>query len=253
MRPRPVRPSVLVCDGDRQSLRALRAVLREAGVAVCVTSCGEAALTQAALRVPDAAIVEMDLGDSSGAEICRRLREWSSIPLIMLSYASDEARVVEAFDAGADDYIVKPFRPREIVARLHAQLRRATRDAHEPVILHGPLEVDLATRLVHRDGQEIRLTPIEYKLLSVLVRNRGRLMTHDALLRLVWGVAYAGDRQILRAHMANLRRKLALPRTGGAIHTYPGVGYLFGDLASSPPTQPPAAQSLRPLPGLRAA
>jgi two-component system, OmpR family, KDP operon response regulator KdpE len=252
MRPRPVRPSVLVCDDDRQSIRALRAVLREAGVAVSVASGGEAALTQAALRVPDAAIIEMDLGDSSGAEICRRLREWSSIPLIMLSYASDEARVVEAFDAGADDYIVKPFRPREIVARLQAQLRRATRDAHEPVILHG-LEVDLATRLVHRDGQEIRLTPIEYKLLSVLVGNRGRLMTHDALLRQVWGVAYAEDRQTLRAHMANLRRKLGLPRTGGAIHTYPGVGYLFGDLASSPPTQPPAAQSLRPLPGLRAA
>ena len=235
-------PSVLLCDSELQSIRALKAVLRTAGVSVYATQTAEEALTRAALYVPDLAIVEMELIDSSGIEVCRRLREWSSMPLVIVSYVLDEGRIVEAFSAGADDYITKPLRPREFVARLLAHLRRATtRD--EPVIVSGGVRVDLAAHAVRRDGREIRLTPTEYRLLSTLVRNRGRLLTHDALLRQAWGSAHAEDRQTLRAHMANLRRKLAAPSSTGPILTYPGVGYLLEHDASRTSAQRPATRA----------
>ncbi len=235
-------PSVLLCDGELRSIRALKDVLRAGGLSVCVMQTGEEALTRAALYVPDLAIIEMELVDSSGTEVCRRLREWSSMPLIVVSHVSDEDRIVDAFAAGADDYITKPFRPRELVARLAAHLRRATpRD--EPVIVCGGVRVDLAAQVVRRDGREIRLTPTEHKLMSTLVRNRGRLLTHDALLRQAWGAAHAEDRQTFRAHMANLRRKLAAPSSSGPIRTYPGVGYLLEDRTSQPSTERPAADS----------
>jgi two-component system KDP operon response regulator KdpE len=240
-------PSVLLCDSELQSIRALKVVLRAAGLTVRVMQTAEEALTRAALYVPDLAIIEMELVDSSGTEVCRRLREWSSMPLIIVSHVSDEDRIVDAFAAGADDYIAKPFRPRELVARLQAHLRRATtRD--EPVIVSGGVRVDLAARVVRRDGREIRLTPTEYRLLSTLVRNHGRLLTHDVLLRQAWGAAHAEDRQTLRAHMANLRRKLAAPSSSGPIRTYPGVGYLLEDDATRPSTERPAsaASSARP-------
>jgi two-component system KDP operon response regulator KdpE len=153
--------------------------------------------------------------------------------------------MVDAFAAGADDYVTKPFRPGELVARLAAHLRRATtRD--EPVIVAGGVRVDLAAQVVRRDDREIRLTQTEYKLLSTLVRNRGRVLTHDALLRQAWGAAHADDRQTLRTHMANLRRKLAAPSSSGPIRTYPGVGYLLEDDATRPSTE-------RPTPELRSA
>jgi two-component system, OmpR family, KDP operon response regulator KdpE len=235
-------PSVLLCDSELQSIRALKVVLRAAGFAVTTTQTGSEALTRAALHVPDLAIIEMDLVDTSGAEVCRRLRQWSSMPLIIVSQVSDEGRIVDAFSAGADDYITKPFRPRELVARLQAHLRRATtRD--EPVIVCGGVHIDLAAHAVRREGREIRLTPTEYKLLSTLVRDRGRLLTHDVLLRQAWGAAHAEDRQTLRAHMANLRRKLAAPSSSGPIRTYPGVGYLLEDDASRTSAGRPAAEA----------
>jgi two-component system, OmpR family, KDP operon response regulator KdpE len=235
-------PSVLVCDSELQGIRALKVVLRTAGVSGCAMQTAEEALTRAALYVPDLAIIEMELVDSSGTEVCRRLREWSSMPLIVVSHVSDEDRIVDAFAAGADDYITKPFRPRELLARVAAHLRRATtRD--EPVIVCGGARVDLAAHVVRRDGREIRLTPTEYKLLSTLVRNRGRLLTHDALLRQAWGAAHAEDRQTLRTHMANLRRKLAAPSSSGPIRTYPGVGYLLEDDASRPSAERRAARA----------
>jgi two-component system KDP operon response regulator KdpE len=240
-------PSVLLCDSELQSIRALTVVLRAAGVSVCAMQTAEEALTRAALSVPDLAIIELELTDASGVEVCRRLREWSSMPLIVVSRVSDEDRVVDAFAAGADDYITKPFRPRELVARLDAHLRRATtRD--EPVIVSGGVRVDLANQVVRRDGREIRLTQTEYKLLSALVRHRGRLLTHDALLQQAWGAARTEDRQTLRTHMANLRRKLAAPSSGGPIRTYPGVGYLLQDDAARRSTERPApeARSARP-------
>jgi two-component system KDP operon response regulator KdpE len=229
-------PSVLLCDSEPPGIRELKAVLRAAGVSVCATQTGEEALTRAALHVPDVGIIELELVDASGTEVCRRLREWSSIPLIVVSRVSDEDRIVDAFTAGADDYITKPFRPREFVARLHAHLKRATtRD--EPVIVCDDVLVDLAARVVRREGREIRLTPIENRLLSALVRSRGRLLAHDALLREAWGAARAEDRQTLRTHMANLRRKLAAPNSSGPIHTYPGVGYLLEHDVTRPSTE----------------
>ena len=244
--------SVLVCDGDLQTLRALRAVLSDAGLLVRATQTAKDALARAALRVPDAAIIEMALADSDGPEVVRRLREWGSMPLVILSDVTDEDRMVHAFQAGADDYIIKPFRPRELVARLQAHLQRAAVSDAEPVILCGELQVDLAARVVRRHGHEIRLTPIEYKLLHALVRDRGRLVTHDALLRNVWGTAYAEDRHTLRAHIANLRRKLSSSGSSGPIRTYPGVGYMFDRAGSATAPQKPSetaiAVSLRAVP-----
>jgi two-component system, OmpR family, KDP operon response regulator KdpE len=235
-------PSVLLCDSEPQSVRALKAVLRAAGLSVCATQTAEEALTQAALDVPDLAIIEIELVDSSGAEVCRRLREWSSIPLIVVSHVTDEERIVDAFAAGADDYVTKPLRPRELVARLEAHLRRAaSRD--EPLVVSGGVCVDLAAQIVRRDGREIRLTRTEYKLLSTLVRNRGQLLTHDALLRQAWGAAHAEDRQTLRTHIANLRRKLGARSSNGPIRTYSGVGYLLEDDATRPPTERPAPRA----------
>jgi two-component system, OmpR family, KDP operon response regulator KdpE len=240
-------PSVLLCDSQLQSIRALKVVLRAAGVSVCAMQTAEEALTRAAVSAPDLAIIELELVDASGVEVCRRLREWSAMPLIVVSHVSDEDRIVDAFAAGADDYVTKPFRPRELVARLGAHLRRATtRD--EPVIVSGGVHVDLAAQVVRRDGREIRLTQTEYKLLSTLVRNRGRLLTHDVLLSQAWGAAHAEDRQTLRTHMTNLRRKLAASSSSGPIRTYPGVGYLLEDDATRPSTERPAprAGSARP-------
>jgi two-component system KDP operon response regulator KdpE len=240
-------PSVLLCDSELQSIRGLKVVLHTAGLSVCAMQTAEEALTRAALCVPDLAIIALELVDASGAEVCRRLREWTSMPVIVVSHVLDEDQIVEAFAAGADDYVTKPFRPRELVARIEAHLRRpTTRD--EPVIVSGGVSVDLAAQVVRRDGREIRLTQTEYKLLSTLVRNRGRLLTHDELLRQTRGAAHAEDRQTLRTHMANLRRKLAAPSSGGPIRTYPGVGYLLQHDATRPSTErrAPEARSARP-------
>jgi two-component system KDP operon response regulator KdpE len=224
--------SVLICDGDLPTVRALRAVLCNAGHRVWPTQTAKEALTRAALHAPEAVVVEMELVDSSGTEVCRRLRQWSPMPIIILSHVSSEDRIVEAFSAGATDYVSKPFRPRELIARLEGHMRRSVTNGDEPVIRCGGLIVDLATGRIFRDDEEVRLTATEYRLLYALVRNRGRLLTHDALLHHVWGAAHPEARQTLRAHMANLRRKLADAKGIPTIRTYPGVGYLFEDGAS---------------------
>jgi two-component system, OmpR family, KDP operon response regulator KdpE len=207
------RTRVLVADSDSQSLRGLQVLLRGAGLEVDATTTGKEALDRAALRVPEAAIIELLLPDGDGVGVCRRLREWSAMPLIVLSAVDDEEQKVRALDAGADDYLTKPFGSRELVARLHAIMRRAARGDDQPALALGGLEINLASRVVRHNGEEVRLTPIEFKLLRVLVSHPGRLLTHTALLREVWGAAYEEDRQTLRAHIANLRRKLE-PATG---------------------------------------
>ncbi|MBV9048196.1 MAG: response regulator transcription factor, partial [Solirubrobacterales bacterium] len=181
------RPRVLVCDDEQQILRALRVILRDAGFEAVPASTGEEALDAAAVARPDAAIIDLVLPDIDGVELCRRLREWSEMPLIVLSAVGDEEAKVRALAAGADDYITKPFGPRELVARLQANLRRTGPDPEQAMISVGELEVDLARRTVHRDGEEIHLTPTEFDLLRLLARNRGRLMTHRDLLVSVWG------------------------------------------------------------------
>ena len=209
---------VLVCDDEPQILRALRVVLREAGFDVVPAETAQEALDRAAVQPPDAAILDLVLPDGDGIAVCRELREWSRMPILVLSAVGDEEEKVRALEAGADDYIVKPFSPRELVARLQAVLRRAGDDPGEPAIVADGLEIDLAARTVRRDGEEIHLTPIEFGLLRTLARQRGRLMTHRALLVEVWGPAYADDTHVLRTHIANLRRKIERPRRAAALH-----------------------------------
>ena len=223
------RGRVLLCDPESQSLHALRVVLHAAGFEVDATRSAAEALARGALRVPTAAIVELVLPDRDGVEVCRRLREWSTMPVILLSAVCDEEDQVRAFAAGADDFVTKPFRARELVVRLLANLRRAEPGGEEPCVELGGLEVDLAARAVRRDGHEIHLTPIEFKLLRILIQNRGRLLTHNALLHQVWGAAYTDARQTLRVHIANLRRKIEPADGQRLIHTDHGIGYRLAD------------------------
>jgi two-component system KDP operon response regulator KdpE len=220
---------VLVCDDEPHILRALKIVLREAGFEALPAETAAEALRVATLQRPDAAILDLVLPDGDGVEVCRALREWSDMPILVLSAVGDEDQKVRALEAGADDYVTKPFSPRELVARLQAALRRAAPAPSEPVIEVEGLEVDLAARVVRRDGADIHLTPIEFDLLRMLVRNRGRLLTHRALLREVWGEAYAEDVATLRTSIGRLRRKIEPVGEPGPryIRTDAGVGYRF--------------------------
>jgi two-component system KDP operon response regulator KdpE len=220
-------PEVLVCDDEPQIVRALKVVLREAGFAVDAATTAREALDAAAVRRHDAAVIDLMLPDGDGIEVCRRLRSWSRMPILVLSAIGDEDQKVAALEAGADDYVTKPFGPRELVARLHAVMRRAGAAVDEPAITVDGLEIDLAARIVRRDGTEVHLTPIEYDVLRVLARNRGRLLTHRTLLSEVWGPQYADDTRVLRTHVANLRRKIEPEGAPRYIRTDPGVGYRF--------------------------
>jgi two-component system, OmpR family, KDP operon response regulator KdpE len=227
------RTQVLVCDDEQQILRALRVILRDNGFEALPASTGEEALDVAAVSRPAAGILDLVLPDIDGVELCRRLREWTDMPIILLSAVGEEDAKVRALAAGADDYVTKPFGPRELIARLEASLRRVGPEREETVITAGDLNVDLAARIVTLAGDEVHLTPTEFDLLRLLARNRGRLMTHRELLTSVWGPGYADDTQVLRAHIANLRRKIEpAGADGGAgghryIRTDPGVGYRF--------------------------
>jgi two-component system KDP operon response regulator KdpE len=217
-------PRVLVCDDEPQIVRALKVILRDAGYEAVPAGSGEEALDAAAVRPPQAAIIDLMLPDIDGVTVTERLREWSEMPIIVLSAVGEEEAKVRALAAGADDYVTKPFGPPELVARLEAVLRRAPQGEQPLVELEG-LRVDLAASTVSRAGEEIHLTPTEFRLLSVLVRNRGRLMTHAALLREVWGPAWTEETPTLRTHIANLRRKIESPEGHRVIRTDPGVGY----------------------------
>jgi two-component system KDP operon response regulator KdpE len=218
---------ILVCDDEPQILRALKVILRDAGYEAVTASTGEEALDRAAVKPPEAAILDLMLPDIDGVEVTRRLREWSKMPIVVLSAVGEEDRKVEALAAGADDYVTKPFGPRELIARLEAVMRRAQPEGAEPKIVAEGIEIDLAGRRVLRDGEEVHLTPTEFGLLRELVRNRGRLLTHRALLVEVWGLEYEDDFQVLRAHIANLRRKIEPEDGPRYIRTDPGVGYRF--------------------------
>jgi two-component system KDP operon response regulator KdpE len=221
---------VLVVDDEPQIVRALKVVLREAGFQAVPAETAAQALDLAAVRPPEAAIIDLVLPDLDGVELTRRLREWSEMPILVLSAVGEEEQKVSALEAGADDYITKPFGTRELVARLHAVLRRAGGVDEEPSVVLEGLEIDLAARVVRRAGEPVHLTPIEFDLLRTLVRNRGRLMTHRKLLSEVWGPEYVDDMQPLRTHIARLRAKIepaddVAPRY---IVTESGVGYRFG-------------------------
>jgi two-component system KDP operon response regulator KdpE len=222
------RPRVLVCDDEPQILRALRITLRDAGFEVLPAATAAEALDVAALQAPDAAILDLVLPDGDGIDLTRQLREWSALPILVLSAVGEEESKVRALEAGADDYVTKPFSPRELVARLHAALRRARRAAEEPILRAGEIELDRPAHAVRRAGVDVHLTPIEYRLLTALMTRPGRLITHSALLTEVWGPAYADDVATLRTHIANLRRKVE-PSDPARRHirTDAGIGYRF--------------------------
>ena len=216
---------VLVVDDEPQILRALQTNLRGAGYEVLTAATAQEALSTAAMRPPDAVILDLVLPDGSGVDVCRELRSWSSAPVLVLSVVGDEAEKVAALDAGADDYVQKPFGIDELLARLRALLRRAA-PSTEPVLEIGELRIDLVKRLVSVGGRAVSLTPTEYDLLRVLARNEGKLLTHPAILREVWGPAYREESNYLHVYVSHLRRKLepdpARPRY---LLTQPGVGY----------------------------
>lgn len=220
---------ILAIDDELQILRALKATLRAQGYEVLTAATMEEGLDVAALSTVDAAIVDLLLPDGDGIELCRRLREWTSMPIIVLSAVGEEEEKVRALRAGADDYVTKPFGPQELVARLEAVLRRTSPEPDVSVVETAGLEVDLADHVVRRDGEEIHLTPTEFELLRLFVRNRGRLLTHRALLTDVWGLEYADDVTVLRGQIANLRRKIEPPGRVRRhyIRTEPGIGYRF--------------------------
>jgi len=218
---------VLVVDDEPQILRGLSASLRAAGYQVETAGGGSEALEAAALRPPDAVVLDLRLPDLSGVEVCRRLREWSQVPVVVVSALDGEEEKIAALDAGADDYVTKPYAVGELLARLRAALRRAAAPAGEPPsVRFGDVEVDLARREIVRAGQPVHLTPHEYRLLAELARHPGRVLTHRALLSAAWGPESGSETHYLRVYMANLRRKLeedpARPRH---LVTETGVGY----------------------------
>jgi two-component system, OmpR family, KDP operon response regulator KdpE len=217
---------ILVCDDDPQIRRALRLLLADAGYEVVLASDGEEALDQAALTGPHLAVVDLVLPDHHGTDVCRRLREWTDIPILVLSAVSDERAKIEALELGADDYVTKPFGTGEFLARVRAALRRAGREEGEPLLTVGELTIDLPAHAVRASGEEIHLTPTEFALLRLLATNRGLLLTHRQLLTEVWGPEYADATPVLRTHIANLRSKLAAADDGRPlIRTESGIGY----------------------------
>jgi len=218
---------VLAVDDEMLILRGLKLVLREAGFEPVAAATASEALDLVSLRPPDAAIVDLVLPDGDGVEICREIRTWSQMPLIVLSAIDDEDHKVRALEAGADDYVTKPFSPRELIARLEAALRRAPGAPAQPVLEFDGLAIDLGSHTVTLDGEEVRLTPIEFDLLRQFALNPGRLLTHRILLTEVWGPGYAEDTQVLRTHIANLRRKIEPAGSPKRIRTDTGVGYRF--------------------------
>ncbi|HEX7060149.1 MAG TPA: response regulator transcription factor [Solirubrobacterales bacterium] len=218
---------VLVCDDDPDIRAVLRVLLERDGLAVSEAVDGREALRLVHERHPALVVLDVSMPQLDGWQTLERLRDFSDVPVLMLTRRDTELEKVRGLRAGADDYVTKPFGPPELVARLEAVLRRARSEAEEPKIVAEGLEIDLAARSVRRDGDEVHLTPTEFELLRTLARNRGRLMTHSTLLREVWGPAYEDDFQILRAHIANLRRKIEPPEAPRYIRTDPGVGYRF--------------------------
>ena len=219
-------PRVLVVDDEQAIRRFLHVSLSAHDYVVLEAFNGREALLAVAAHHPDLVILDLGLPDLDGIEVTQRLREWTQTPIIILTVQEQEAAKIEALDAGADDYVTKPFGMGELLARMRAALRRGTAPAGEPVFTVGQLIVDLGRRVVTVAGGEVQLTPKEYELLRMLVTHAGKVVTHRQLLRQVWGVAYQTETHLLRVNMSNLRHKLE-PDTvrSNYILTEPGVGY----------------------------
>jgi two-component system KDP operon response regulator KdpE len=220
-----VKPRVLVVDDEPQFLRALATNLRGAGYEVETATTADEAHAAAGLQPPDAVILDLVLPDGTGTEVARELRTWTEAPIIVVSAIGDEDEKIAALDAGADDYVTKPFAIGELLARLRAALRRATAGA-DPVVVFGDVRIDLEKQLVEVHGSPVHLTPYEFGILRLLAQNPGKLLTHRTILREVWGPAYGDESNYLHVYMSQLRRKLepdpAAPRH---LLTEPGAGY----------------------------
>lgn len=219
-------PRILVVDDEPQIVRGLKIILRTAGYAVEAASTKSEALASLAARPPAALVLDLVLPDGQGVEVCEEVRRWSRLPILVLSAVGDEREKVRALDAGADDYVTKPFGTDELVARLRAVLRRSAETGGSPLLQIGELMVDLSDRRVTRAGLDVHLTPIEFDLLRVLAQHRGRLVTHRHLLHEVWGPEYGQETHYLRVHVAHIRAKLEPdPQRPRHLVTEPGVGY----------------------------
>jgi two-component system KDP operon response regulator KdpE len=220
-------PLILVVDDERPIRRALEVTLTKAGYRVATAASAAETLTVAALSPPDLVVLDLMLPDGDGAEVCAELRDWLTAPILLISAVQDEPDKIRALDAGADDYLTKPFGVGELLARVRALLRRSEGAVPgDRVIAVGRLSVDLPRRVVTVDGEEVHLTPTEFDLLKELALADGRVLTHQMLLRNVWGPGYAQETQLLRTHMGRLRDKLeeqGVPRK--TIETLTGVGY----------------------------
>lgn len=225
-------PCVVLVEDEPQIRRFLRATLSSTGYRLFEATTGEDGLLEVSTRQPDVVIVDLGLPDMDGLHVIRHLREWTKVPIIVLSARGQERDKIAALDAGADDYVSKPFGVGELLARLRVALRHAagSGETGEPTFSVGGLSVDQLRRQVVVDGKEVHLTPIEYRLLTTLVRHAGKVLTHRQLLKEVWGPPYAEQAHYLRVYMAQLRRKLeADPARPRYLLTEPGVGYRLAD------------------------
>ena len=223
---------ILVVDDEPQILRALGTTLRGAGYLVDTAATATEALTAAAANPPEAVIVDLILPDGDGTEVTRELRTWSDAPVIVLSAVGEEREKIAALDAGADDYVTKPFSVDELLARLRAVMRRSP-GAQEPVLDIGALRIDVAERSATVDGKRVKLSPHEFDLLRVLAQNQGKLLTHRMLLREVWGPAYQVEAHYLHVYVSHLRRKIEPdPSSPRYLLTEPGAGYRLVDPTS---------------------
>jgi two-component system KDP operon response regulator KdpE len=227
--PDATRPIVLVIEDEAPIRKFLRTGLESQGFQLVESTTGADGLAQAATRAPDVVLLDLGLPDLDGLEVVKRIREWSTVPVLVLSARGQERDKVQALDAGADDYVTKPFSMGELLARMRVALRHRARlqtGAESSVVEIEALRIDLERRLVSVSGKPVRLTPIEYRLLSMLARHAGKVLTHDVLLREVWGPGYTSQQHYLRVYMAQLRHKLeADPARPKLLITEPGVGY----------------------------
>ena len=216
---------VLVVDDEPQIVRGLRVILTNAGYRVEEATTKQEALDAVSVRPPEAIVLDLVLPDGSGIDVCKEIRRWSQVPIVVLSAVGDEHQKVLALDAGADDYVTKPFGSDELLARMRAVLRRRSDDGDSAVRV-GELEIDLADRSVRRNGEQLHLTPIEFDLLSKLAEHPGRLVTHRQLLQEVWGPGYEDETHYLRVHFAHVRAKIEPdPSNPRYVITEPGIGY----------------------------
>ena len=219
---------ILIADDDPQMLRALRITLGARGYEVVTASNGKAALDAAIQTHPDFVVIDLGMPGLTGIEVIEALRGWSQVPVLVVSGRSESWDKVEALDAGADDYVTKPFSADELLARIRALSRRSVPSAETPIVTFADVVVDLSARSVTKGGEHVRLTPTEWALLDVLVRNAGRLVTRETLLTEVWGPQYTSDTGYLRLYMSQLRKKLE-PEPSAPRHfvTDAGLGYRF--------------------------